>query len=154
MPSVWTNTQLQSSTHIHTRTYIEFLAYNLPFCLKKNRLLGWAQRRLSIQSVRQQIVRTLWTPIQPAIHLSKAPGRNLWVAASIVFLSVDGSVLFPIRINSISMSDTETERKWDKEKDRKRCLQPTGLWLSAPKIIDKINVCSKVFIYRTYTFEL
>lgn len=41
----------------------------------------------------------------------KAPGRNLWAAASIVFLSADGSVLFPIRINSISMSDRGREKE-------------------------------------------
>lgn len=47
----------------------------------------------------------------------RAPGRNLWIAASIVFLSVDGSVLFPRRINNISMSDRERESK---EKTRQR----------------------------------
>lgn len=45
----------------------------------------------------------------------RAPGRNLWAAASIVFLSVDGSVLLPMRINSISMSDRERERQPEKK---------------------------------------
>lgn len=76
---------------------------------------SWAETRgESIQSVRQQIVRTPWTPIQASTHLSKAPGGNLWVAASIVFLSVDGSVSFPIRINSISMSDRERAKQKQK----------------------------------------
>lgn len=57
----------------------------------------------------------------------RAPGRNLWAAASIVFLSVDGSVLFPMRINSISMSDRERERQPEKNKDKKKnMLQPTA----------------------------
>lgn len=49
----------------------------------------------------------------------KAPGRNLW-AVSIVFLSVDGSVLFPIKINSISMSDRERETHTESGRERKK----------------------------------
>lgn len=64
----------------------------------------------------------------------RAPGINLWAAASIVFFSVDSSVLSPIRIDSISIAkretgrqegsegggESESEREREKERERQR----------------------------------
>lgn len=57
-------------------------------------------------------------------HLSENCGRNPWDAASIVFLSTDGSVLFPIGINSISMSDSG----WQTQGGEKGRVEWGDLW--------------------------